>query len=80
MTCYRLDCGCRGGSASDIHHCDCAALCPARIISSAIVYGTETDIKIPEGWYLTDYEKSVYARLLENGLTAEDAINALKEM
>lgn len=80
MTCYRLGCGCHGSSASDVRHCDCAVLCPARIVSSAIVYETETDVKFPEGWYLTNYEKSVYARLLENGLTAEDAINALKEM
>lgn len=82
MNCYRINCGCRGGGASDIHHCDCAALCHAKIVSSAIAYETETvaDIKVPEGCLLTNYEKSVFAQLLENGLTTEEAINALKEM
>lgn len=80
MTCYRTDCGCRGGSTSDIYYCDCARLCTGRIVGNDITYGTETEAEIPEGQHLTDYEKSVFKELVEDGLATEEAINVLSEM
>lgn len=42
MRCFKVDCSFRSNTTSDNYHCECATLCPAKIVSNDTTYRADT--------------------------------------